>query len=483
MRWTTTTVLLVVGIVASAACSGDSTSSDSSSPSTRHSVAEEVADTSASTDPTTEPAAPQPTEPPAPGYESGDSDYLFDDDTLHTFDIELSDEALAELNADPAAEKYVEGALVFEGQTIEPIGVRYKGSVGSFIGCTAGPNMFDPSGEKTCTKLSLKLKINWEDSKREFYGVRTVELRAMNLDPSMMHERLGYWLFREMGVRAPRATHARVNMNGEYLGVFGLVEVVDGRFTREHFDDGTGNLYKEVWPFVAGGAPQPAEVLIDGLETNEDENPTADLMTGFANDLVNAPDGEELAAIEQWLDVDGLLRTLVVDRAIRNDDGPVHWYCFGGCAPHNFYWYEDPTAKTVTLIPWDLDNAFDNISPGSPSAGVIAVADPFGQITNDCQPFTFGAMGFRQISAACDPLFATVAPLEAEWDAIRSELLAGPMSKAAVDEQLAKWTAQLEDAVADAAEAHDDAPSVEAWKASIEHLQSLLETSRAGSGR
>ena len=36
-------------------------------------------------------------------------------------------------------------------------------------------------------------------------------------------------------------------------------------------------------------------------------------------------------------------------------------------ATHNFYWYEDPTAELIHLIPWDLDNAFDNITgPANP---------------------------------------------------------------------------------------------------------------------
>ena len=116
------------------------------------------------------------------------------------------------------------------------------------------------------------------------------------------------------------------------------------------------------------------------------------------------------------------MRTFVVDRAIRNDDGPLHWYCFGPCAPHNFYWYEEPTEETVTLIPWDLDNAFDNMSGGGVAGTVTFIADPFGQITNDCQPFPFGALGLLQLSAACDPLIGAVSTLTAEFDQIRAEL-------------------------------------------------------------
>ncbi len=417
-----------------------------------------------------------------PRYLSGDSDYLFDQDVLHTFEIEVEEDALAELDQDPAAEDYVEGSLTFEGETVEPIGVRYKGSIGSFLGCTDGPNPFDPSGARVCTKLSIKLKINWEDSNSEFYGVRKVLLHSQNLDPTLMHERLGYWLFREMGVPAPRATHARVVINGEYVGIFGLTEEIDGRFTRENFDDGSGNLYKEVWPFDANGNPQSDAYLIAGLETNEDDNPTAAIMTGFANELAGASPENALEVVARWVDVDTLLRTLVVDRAIQNNDGPLHWYCFGPCAPHNYFWYEEPTLQQVTLIPWDLDNAFDSLVGGRTGA-VTAIADQLGDTTNDCQPFPFGGLNLMQRSAACDPLIGSVSTLNADYDRIRDELLAGPLSEERLAEQLATWTAQIEASVAESAREHDDAPSVSEWKAAIDQLEIALNATRTGTGR
>ena len=62
-----------------------------------------------------------------PRWATGDSDYLFDQDRLHTFEITLSDAALAELDGDPTAEEYVEGALTFEGETVDEVGVRTRG--------------------------------------------------------------------------------------------------------------------------------------------------------------------------------------------------------------------------------------------------------------------------------------------------------------------------------------------------------------------
>jgi hypothetical protein len=90
------------------------------------------------------------TESPEPKYETAGSQALFDQSVVRTFEINLPAESLAKLDADPAAEEYVEGSLTLDGETIERIGVRYKGSIGAFLGCTEGPNPFEPSGAKTC---------------------------------------------------------------------------------------------------------------------------------------------------------------------------------------------------------------------------------------------------------------------------------------------------------------------------------------------
>ena len=414
-------------------------------------------------------------------YLTGDSDFLFDQNTVHTFQIELSDDALAELDNDPAAEEYVEGSLTFDGETIGPIGVRYKGSIGAFIGCTAGSNPFVPEGEKTCTKLSLKLKINWDGADQEFYGQRRVQLHSMNLDTSMMHDRLGYYLFREMGVAAPRSTHARVEVNGEFVGVFALVEQIDGRFTRDRFDDGTGNLYKEVWPINDQNELTPTDTLIDGLETNEDDSPTADLLQAFARDVLesDAPFDADVAreVLGRWVDLDELVTYAVVDRAIRNDDGLFHWYCIGGaCEPHNFFVYEDPTAERIHVIPWDLDNSFSNLGTRAGGVGGLTfIPDDFGDITDDCAPFSSGPFPVQQRSAACDPIIGAWAQLDDEFAAIDAAFRAGPYDIDNVRALIEEWSEQIAPLVEEAAEIYDDAPSVDQWNRALETLLADIE--------
>ena len=440
---------------------------------------------------------PSPQESPTPedeeriNYKNGEASYIFDQAKLHTFELTLSEQDLAYLDSAPGLEEYVPGTLTFEGDSM-PVGIRYKGSVGAWVGCLSG-DFFEAEGEKTCSKLSMKVKINWEDSDDTFYGVKKLQFHSQNLDPTKMHERLGYWLYREMGVPAPRSVHARLFINGQYNGIFALTEQIDGRFTRENFQDGTGNLYKEIWPIRSNGEPRSDGEYAYALKTNEDEDPKFEIIRSFASEMGSATEDERIQVVQQWMNMDEVLAYAVVDRTIRNDDGVFHWYCFGGessllgrggdedipveaCNPHNYYWYEDPTEKTMHLIPWDLDNAFEVIK--DERNPVIPIKDGWGEKTNDCKPFVYGGWGLAQISAACDKIIGTWASFENEHQQLLDAFIQGPFSKEIVEELLDTWAAQIESSVAQAHAVHDDQPSVEEWRRTVENFKEELEYAR-----
>jgi len=405
------------------------------------------------------------------------SDYIFDQTRLHTFEINLPNSQLDKLDADPAAEKYVAGTLTFEGEKISPIGIRYKGSIGAFVGCLSGPDMGNPSGHKTCTKLSMQLKINWLDSDDKFYGLKKIQLHSQNLDPSQMHERLAYWLFRAMGVPAPRSVHARVIINGQYMGLFALTEEVDGRFTRENFDDGRGNLYKEIWPLDMNGLPFSEQTYLNHLETNEDENPTAAMIRGFAQAIASGTPESIRSIITERMNLEEIIAYAVVDRTIRVDDGPFHWYCYGGnCSPHNFFWYEEPTKGTLHLIPWDMDNAFETII--SNENPVIPIADAWGETRNNCQPFPFGSYQLMQRSAACDKLTAGWASFEEEYNDLLVHFKTEVLAPENINPLLNAWITQIRGATIEASAAHSDAITIITWSNALSKLRDQLEYAR-----
>jgi len=410
-------------------------------------------------------------------YLTSNSDYIFNQESLHTFELTIPESSLNKIDADPAKEEYVEGSLTFEGESLSPIGIRYKGSVGAFVGCLSGSDWTNPSGYKKCTKLSMKIKINWLDSDHTFYGLKKLQFHSQNLDPSQMRERLGYWLFREMGVPAPRSVHARLIINGEYIGVFALTEQIDGRFSRYHFDNGKGNLYKEVWPLDMYGQVQQDEVYLRNLKTNEDENPRVEMIKGFAQEISTADSEFLKEVIRQWMNVEEIIAFAVVDRTIRNDDGPFHWYCDNGnCSNHNYYWYEEPVANKIHLIPWDLDNAFENIIKNANP--VTPIADDWGEITANCDPFRYELFSIQQRSAACDKLTAGWVSFIEEYDQIKMQFIDGPFSESRVNNQLDTWEAQIRASTLEASEEHNDAHSIAEWESGLRKLKESLTFAR-----
>jgi len=392
------------------------------------------------------------------------SEYVFDQDALRTYELVVDDADWQWLNDNARLEEYVPAMLRFEGQEYGPIGVRYKGGYGTLTTC------FDGAGNRICPKISMKLKFNEYDPEMRFYGLKRLNFHSMTADPSMMRDRLAYALFNDVGVYAPRAVHARLIVNGELLGVFALVEQIDGRFTRERFPDGgEGNLYKEIWPLY-----QQEQPYLNALKTNEDQMPDVSKMVRFAADVAGAGTDDEMAAVlDTWTDVDMLMRYMAVDRAIENWDGIVAWYCVGGpCFNHNYYWYEDVGADRVWLIPWDMDHTFTVPSP---------IVQAFGMPTWDEWPVSCDPIllfnGIRGRAPACDPTVRSLSTaLWNRYAAATASLLDGPFQTDPMFERLDRWSAQIADAVA-------EDPNIDGytqWEFAVGDMKAALITARQG---
>ena len=168
---------------------------------------------------------------------------------------------------------------------------------------------------------------------------------------------------------------------------------------------------------------------------------------------------------------------VVTDRAIKHDDGPFHWYCFDNyCESHNFYWYEETSFHKLHLIPWDLDNAFENLTSQN---AITHIADPWAEASNNCQPFGHGALGLQQWSAACDKLTGGWTLQQNLYAQQKALLINGPLSTAQADVQLDRWTAQVRAATTEAAGLYSDAISVADWENNVESLKAQLVVARA----
>lgn len=397
-----------------------------------------------------------------------DASAVFDQEVVRVYDITVPAADLAVLDENPAAETYVSGSLSVDGDPVGPIGFRYKGSLGAFLSpCTATTTVGAATGAKT-GKCSIKVAFDFVDADRRYRGLKKLNLHSMNNDPSMLRDRLAYSLFREMGIPASRAMHARVNINGKFEGLFIAVEQVDGRFTRSRFTEGgKGNLYKEVWPMHAS-----AEDYRAALETNEDSNPPLDRMAAFAK-----ASQQGSAAVESYVDRTYVARYLATDRVIANDDGSAHWWCMsagqgnnpGGIGNHNYYWYEAELAQRFWLIPWDMDSSL--------GATDYVRIQPAWRTMAPCT--CAGTPAQRPTS--CDPLFSIWAGWTAEYESAVDAFLSGPFEPSRVEQKLARWSAQIQPAVSEAA-GLNGAPTEASWQGAVAFLRLAIDSLRQNRG-
>ena len=132
-------------------------------------------------------------------------------------------------------------------------------------------------------------------------------------------------MYRNVGINATRSNHALIYVNGEFTGLFANTENIDGPYTNQHFDGGGGNLYKEVWPVNSEGESRSDEYFKDGLKTNEEISDVSKIKS-FSNLLSESEKSVVKSVVENWIDKDIFLKTILVDRRIANDDGFMHFY-------------------------------------------------------------------------------------------------------------------------------------------------------------
>ncbi|MET0388777.1 MAG: CotH kinase family protein [Polyangiales bacterium] len=379
----------------------------------------------------TEPEPPPGAAPPTVIAEpADDAAHVFDQNTLHVFDLEIAPADLERTDSDPAAEEYVPALLTFEGKTY-PAGYRYKGSLGAFFPpCT---NFLDGSKDGKC---SIKLSFNWMDPEGRFFGLKKLLFHAMNNDPSQLRERLGYAMFREMGVPASRASHAVLRVNGQ-AELYALIEEIDSRFTRSRFSEGgKGNLYKEIWPIHTS-----QQAYISALETNENSQPSADRVLRFREAVMQ---GHE--AMAAWMDPVITASYMAVDRLILNDDGAFHFYCFeraignNPTAPgnHNYYWYEAAELDRMWIVPWDLDMSMSDALK-QPHLETDWRVTPAAAQCNVCDP----SSGAGSPASGCDPVIRNFQGWIDAYEAQVDRFIQGPFSKASVEAKLSAWKQQI----------------------------------------
>lgn len=279
---------------------------------------------------------------PPPAWREGNAEALFAQDVLHEVRLSFATEGWETLRRHYDLDTYYPVLVEVDGTGQVMAHARSRGS-----------------GTRSGTKPGLKLDFNRTRDSNAYFGLKELVLDNLLTDPSFLSERLSFQAFEQMGIAAPRNAFARLYVNGEYWGLYALVESVDKRFLERRFGEKGGNLFDYEAP--PGG---PYDLSLRGTEvsdyipspfepqSNEDSLDASGLLA-FLRTVNEAPDGTFVRDVSAFIDVDAFLAYLAVETATHQVDG------MGGVfGTNNFYLYQYAGTQRFVFIPWDKDYAF-----------------------------------------------------------------------------------------------------------------------------
>ncbi len=257
---------------------------------------------------------------------SPSEDDLFVRDTVWPLRVELSPDAVGSLRKNPR--KRVFATVREGGRTYERVRARLKGSVGSFRGLDDKP--------------SFTLWFNQSDPAARFHGLRQIHLNNSVEDPSLLHEELGGEWFRSVGLPAPRATHARVELNGRSLGLYVLKEAFAPEFLARHFKNSGGNLYE---PRSGGDVDSPMKLQWGGGRGQSDRR-------RLAQAALDPDPARRWGRLGEVLDADRFIAFMAMEIMICHRDGY-------SAARNNFRLYHDLDSDRFLFLPHGMDQLLE----------------------------------------------------------------------------------------------------------------------------
>lgn len=272
--------------------------------------------------------------PPEMVPAAGDlSDTVLGYDNQPEFDLQIAAADIATLKSAPST--WVQATLTFQGRAYGPIGVNLKGT-----------SSFQPIDQKPAFRVNIDKFVKGA----RLFGLKEILLNNMVQDPSMIRERLAYWIGRQVGgIPTPRCNHSWVTLNGTALGLYATVEEAKDQMMAYSFSDSSGGV------FTVNYADFSTQYLANFQY--QDGNTDTTLITDTANALTQQPASAATAAAGQFVNLQEFTRywALMVLTG--------HW----GAWPYapdpepvgaNVRIYLDPTSMQIYFIPEGINDAF-----------------------------------------------------------------------------------------------------------------------------
>ena len=262
--------------------------------------------------------------------------------------------------------EYVRANATVAGKALENVGLRYKGN-SSF------------STARGIPKKSFKIDFNRFVKGQKFVGLTKLNLNNNVLDPSQIREALAYRLWRKLELPGSRTAFARVTLTvpGRYdkklLGLYVVVEQVNGPFLKERFGTDKGLLLKPerslAMPYLGEAFAEYERVYVP--KSNAKPRLAKRLMA-FTRLVSQADDAAFAEQIGDFVGLGQLAKFTAAHTVLSHLDS----FLLRG---HNYYLYLPKAGGRFAFLPWDMNSTFaSHRSAGSPEQQFdLSVKQPF----------------------------------------------------------------------------------------------------------
>ncbi len=278
--------------------------------------------------------------------QSDESWKLFDDSHVAKIDITIDTTALNWIYNNVQSDSEHVAIFRFRNnwidETVDSIGFRLRGNT-----------------SRVSAKKSFKISFNTFKKGRDFYDIEKLNLNGEHNDPSIIRSKLCFDHFETIGLKASRANHVEVYINGKYYGLYINVEHIDEEFLKKNFADDSGNLWKCLSPadLTYKGSDPNIYInlnsngrLVYELKTNEQQMDFTKLVRMIAL-LNNTPAGSLPDSIESVIDIPNVLKYFAMNVLMGSWDD--YWSLM-----NNYYLYHEPSKDLFQIIPYDYDNTY-----------------------------------------------------------------------------------------------------------------------------
>ena len=242
---------------------------------------------------------------------------------------------------------YMAAEFDWEDTHFDSIGVRFKGN----------SSYWHYPGDKKPFKLDFDRYVD----EQTLGGLKKINLSNGFKDPSFVRERCFWDLVAAADLPEARTNYGALYLNGEYWGLYTVVEQVDGTFAELRFG---GNEDGNLWQGDPHGdlmyrGPNES-VYYDHYElhTNESQNDWSALVD-FIDALNFTPQPERPDSLSPRLELGSALGMLALNNLTANLDS----YSGSG---HNWYLYHRDLDGRMIAISWDANEAWGCFNMGLP---------------------------------------------------------------------------------------------------------------------